>query len=297
MRAGTTIEWTHVPGYRPATWSPITITEGSWPRLVDFHEGRLDEPLNQEEPSCYVVENVFDKTVPLKIIGRIFAVMALCPQHLFIVVRKTARMMKVFCTYQMSVDRIYDEVCDRTVTEDLPVILEAPGIPIIKGLNEFRRVKLGQWPLPNFWFGIPAEDQPTADERIPDLLATPAAKRIVSVEPMLGPVDLSPWINRLDWVICGGESGPGARPMHPDWARSLRDQCVGAGVPFFMKQWGEFLHWSIADGDLRQSKAPIILAVNEKTGRRNTYFKVGKKRAGHMLDGVEWRQFPEEACK
>lgn len=114
------------------------------------------------------------------------------------------------------------------------------------------------WPLPNIWKGVTAEDQTRADERIPDLLATPAALRFVSVEPMLGPVDLrglshngvqiidalagrsttpdySAW-PRLDWVIVGGESGPNARPMHPDWARDMRDQCKAAGVAFFMKQ-------------------------------------------------------------
>ena len=121
------------------------------------------------------------------------------------------------------------------------------------------------WPLPNVWLGVSAEDQARAKERIPDLLATPAAIRFVSAEPLLGPVELDDLIvddgkpgewhvnaldsegadpaddpdfgcNTLDWVICGGESGPGARPMHADWARSLRDQCAAAGVAFFMKQ-------------------------------------------------------------
>jgi len=115
------------------------------------------------------------------------------------------------------------------------------------------------WPLPNVWLGVTAEDQPRADERIPDLLATPAALRFVSVEPMLGPVDLknitpadkyeldalsgfdfdqSSVGPRLDWVIAGGESGPGARPMHPDWVRWLRGQCAAAAVPFFFKHDG-----------------------------------------------------------
>src|SRR6185312_14044044 len=106
---------------------------------------------------------------------------------------------------------------------------------------------------------VSAENQKTADERISLLLQTPAAVRFLSAEPLLGPVDLTKIaginslaavvhsaaegkvLTSLDWVICGGESGPGARPMHPDWARSLRDQCKDAGVPFFFKQWGEFL--------------------------------------------------------
>jgi protein gp37 len=95
-------------------------------------------------------------------------------------------------------------------------------------------------PLPNLWIGVTAENQPNADKRTKTLLQIPAAVRFVSVEPMLGPVSLvlrSPITgcvgNKIDWVICGGETGPGARPVHPDWVRALRDQCVDAGVPFF----------------------------------------------------------------
>jgi len=117
------------------------------------------------------------------------------------------------------------------------------------GFHLRRQNWCNKWPLPNVWLGVTAENQQRADERIPILLETPAAVRFVSIEPMLGPVDLNKKeclidkrrfkytiANYLDWVICGGESGPGARPMHPDWARSLRDQCQEAGVPFFMKQ-------------------------------------------------------------
>ena len=110
------------------------------------------------------------------------------------------------------------------------------------------------WPLPNVALGVSVESQKYADERIPHLLETPAAVRFLSCEPLIGPVDLErwlvyydslygePWGSRgdLHWVIVGGESGPKARPMHPDWARSLRDQCVAAGVPFFFKQHGEW---------------------------------------------------------
>lgn len=120
------------------------------------------------------------------------------------------------------------------------------------------------WPLPNLWAGVTVCNQEEADSKIPALLRTPAAKRFISVEPMLGPIDLEAvsfkhsdgffgsalrWHHlphgccdkdypALDWVICGGETGPKARPMHPDWVRSLRDQCVEAGVPFYFKGWG-----------------------------------------------------------
>ena len=122
----------------------------------------------------------------------------------------------------------------------------------------------------NIWLGVTVENQQRADERIPILLQIPAAKRFVSIEPMLGPVDLQkigPLLQAfnwkiakggLDWIICGGESGPGVRPMHPDWPRSIRDQCQAADVPFFFKQWG---------------------GVNKKT-------------AGRLLDGQEWSEYP-----
>jgi protein gp37 len=89
----------------------------------------------------------------------------------------------------------------------------------------------------NFWIGTSVENQEQADKRIPELLRIPAAVRFLSVEPLLGPVELKKWLgNNFHWVIVGGESGPNARPMHPDWARAIRDECVEAGVPFFMKQ-------------------------------------------------------------
>jgi protein gp37 len=113
------------------------------------------------------------------------------------------------------------------------------------------------WPLPNVWLGTSVENQEWADKRIPLLLETPAAVRFLSCEPLLGPIDLTPpdyrgsnvnrnlWLEGINWIIVGGESGPGARPMHPDWARSIRDRCIHRTdmrrpwpLPFFFKQWG-----------------------------------------------------------
>jgi protein gp37 len=193
------------------------------------------------------------------------------------------------------------------------------------------------WPDPCIWLGVSVENQAAADERIPLLLQTPAAVRFVSVEPMLGPVDMEPHLQYwpfhenykmtwdmtefegLDWVICGGESGPHARPMHPDWVRALRDQCIEAGVPFFFKQWGDnawdFVplenqirsvdHWIgkaatwIGKDDLcidskgmvcrngkdfEEADYPITIhIINPEKGRRK----------GRLLDGVEWNQVPE----
>ena len=173
-------------------------------------------------------------------------------------------------------------------------------------------------PLPNVWLGTSVEDQATADQRIPELLATPAAIRFISYEPALGPVDLSQHLGiapdhddlhgLLNWIIAGGESGPGARPAHPNWFRSVRDQCAAAGVPFHFKQNGEWVevdgprcrsidqgaaltgHWMLPNGTL--------LKRDEASNRRHSPYstsvmaRVGKKRAGRLLDGVEHNGFP-----
>jgi protein gp37 len=142
----------------------------------------------------------------------------------------------------------------------------------------------------NVWIGATVENQEMADTRIPELLEIPARVRFLSCEPSLGPIDLEfflkplahipgnehGWEQGVDWVICGGESGPNARPMHPDWPRALRDQCKAAGVPFFFKQWGE---WGLGE----QIKGDLAGGFMHR---------VGKKAAGHLLAGVEHHEFP-----
>jgi protein gp37 len=168
------------------------------------------------------------------------------------------------------------------------------------------------WPvaLPNIWLGISAEDQPTADKRIPVLLQTPAAVRWISAEPLLGPIDFNHIEHAesgaaVDWVVVGGESGPRARPMHPAWARSIRDQCQAAGVPFFFKQWGEWAP-GYNVGDDPHPKGTTCHALPNGTltdmnwnGGAGPHLRgsqplarVGKKAAGAMLDGREWREYP-----
>jgi protein gp37 len=177
-------------------------------------------------------------------------------------------------------------------------------------------------PLPNVWAGVSVENQPTADERIPLLLETPAAVRLVSYEPALGAVDFArvptgrsdccggaaPCVDnalsscsgpRLDWIICGGESGPGARPMHPDWARSVRDQCAAAGVPYFHKQNGAWIHQS--QGARWPTYAELIDADADPNMHRwpdgTASFRIGKARAGRLLDGREHNDMPAGAAE
>lgn len=187
----------------------------------------------------------------------------------------------------------------------------------------------------NIWLGATVANQQEADRDIPKLLAVPAAKRFLSIEPMLGPIDLSIdglWNTEcgrceyghqcpetgawecsacdgtqksgevgIDWVICGGESGPHARPMHPDWVRSLRDQCAAAGVPFLFKQWGEWAPYRLhvngdLGGDLRSGRVQHLHAPGNPDGffrRGDSYVeRVGKRVAGRQLDGREHSEWP-----
>ena len=164
--------------------------------------------------------------------------------------------------------------------------------------------------------GVTAENQDEADRRISILLATPAARRFISAEPLLGPLDIRPWLSdddgcegcddgreraRLNWVICGGESGPNARPMHPDWARDVRDQCAAVKVPFFFKQWGgwtpgenvgpsgRFPAMTYFDGEWNKDDGDDWTAEDE---RGPVMFRVGKRSAGAFLDGREHREMP-----
>lgn len=171
--------------------------------------------------------------------------------------------------------------------------------------------QLPEWPWSNVWLGATVVNQAEADRDIPKLLAMPAAKRFLSMEPLLGPVDLNNievpmkvgvdvfsaleydgdpeddvefGTATVDWVIVGGESGHRARSMHPDWARSLRDQCVAAGVPFLFKQWGE---WAPYD---RSRTDGAALATSKSFDEPIQRF--GKKIAGRQLDGREWNEVP-----
>lgn len=164
----------------------------------------------------------------------------------------------------------------------------------------------------NIWLGTSVEDQRRADERIPYLLRVPARVRFLSCEPLLGPLDLRDYIGwhssdmadceTIHWLIVGGESGHAARPMHPDWTRSLRDQCVAAGVAFFFKQWGEWLpivcergeervgHFIGADG--RRIYIADLLACAHEIRDDRGIIRLGKKVAGRLLDGREWNEVP-----
>ena len=237
------------------------------------------------------------------------------------------RRQRVFCA---SLADVFDNAVDPQWRADLfKLIAETPNLDwllLTKRIGNVRGMLaelahgsdpdltlLDMMPLPNVWIGTTIVNQAEADRDIPKLLDVPARVRFLSMEPLLGPVDLTHIevfggdaeifplkgttdcvddegaptddVPALDWVIVGGESGPGARPMSPDWARSLRDQCAAAGVPFLFKQWGEWIPM------LGQAEG---VPVREKTTTPDGWVMghAGKKAAGRLLDGRTWDGFP-----
>lgn len=333
----TKIEWTD------ATWNPVRATSGRWhctkvsegcancyaerlnvrfggPRyvhgadLITIDESALLQPLRWRRPRrvfvCSMTDLFHEGLTDSQICG-VFAVIALAGQHTFQVLTKRAERMRLL-------------LCD-------------PETPrLVRRLASFQLGKefTCPWPLPNVWLGVSAENQDRANERIPELLETPADVRFVSCEPLLGPVDLREYIGYasysgnipgrcvdidgmslhsekkcgtcgwgypndpdlpgrvpgLDWVIAGGESGPGARPMHPDWARSLRDQCAAAGVAFHFKQWGEWAPWDFNSWNAND----YPLHTFDDGGEGEMVYRVGKKKAGRMLDCITYDEYPRE---
>lgn len=226
--------------HRSATgkYSSVISKEGKWNGKTYFDEDAFKKPARWKKPRVIFISSMgdlFHESISDDLIHEIFlAIRFYYRRHLFLILTKRPKRMHSY---------IYNILA--------------------KGGDVF--------PLPNVWLGVTAENQMRANERVPILLSIPAAKRFVSVEPMLTQVDLvncyepvtsKPEIKQLgfiDWVICGGESGPGARPVNPDWVRFLQSECHCAGVPFFFKGWGGI--------------------------RKNV--------AGSLLDGKEYKQYPK----
>lgn len=264
----------NLPGHRsPTTGKPFATMSPrgpQWTGKVEFIESQLEIPLHWKLGRKIFVNSMSD-TFHAKVqdewLDRMFAVMALCPQHTFIVPTKR-------------IGRAREYISSR------PDSMEIYRLAMATHMHTGRKGRFGEGhklPLPNVILLASIANQADADRDIPILLDTPAAVRGISLEPMIGPVDLRPWLTgwsgrnsglpsplssaleqmpdlpRLDWVICGSESGPGARPCDLGWVRSVRDQCSDAGVAFFFKQWIE----------------------------------VGKKTELPFLDGRQWMQHPE----
>ncbi len=294
-----------------------------WTGEVRFNPQWLDEPLRWKKPRMIFVcahGDLFAEGVPDEWIDQIFAVMALAPQHTFQVLTKRPDRMRQYLTRPAGDGR--QDIRNHLAWEVTAQVMNtwAPNWKS-EGVDDGKHRSRGiaaftKWPLPNVWLGVSVEDQKRADVRIPILLDTPAAIRWISAEPLLGPINIvdAMWAGdgpadsnlsaTLDWVVAGGESGVDARPMHPDWARSLRDQCATAGVPFLFKQWGAFApkrimlteFWNPATariGELIANPGGTLDQYPSDTGNVIAMRNVGKKAAGRLLDGIEHNGFPE----
>jgi len=273
-----------------------TISNGRWNGQIRLVPEVLEQPWKWQRPRRIFVNSMsdlFHPNVPFEYIDQVFFTMAIAKRHTFqVLTKRPERMLEWF---------------NRDVGEW--------SEPLFAW-------RMKNWPLPNVWLGVSVENQKAADERIPLLVETPAAVRFLSCEPLLGPVNLGKWLltpgwapsyydpdnihgypnaeptnEHIQWVIVGGESGRNARPMHPDWARSLRDQCHASNVPYLFKQWGEWgpaeLHDddSVLYGEWHKQGGFIESCLCEKG--EGTVQRVGKKRAGRELDGRTWDEYPE----
>jgi protein gp37 len=284
-----------------------------WTGEVRINWDWIDQPLHWAKPRNIFVcahGDLFHEGVPDEDIAQIYGVMIAAHHlrhHTLQVLTKRPNRARDLLTSNMFWDQAMavagSEIMDRTDP--------------LNRRSDDARATCGEYdghnPPPGIWLGVSAEDQRRADERVPDLLSTPAAVRFISAEPLLGPIDFTSWLLGLDWIIVGGESGTGARPMHPHWARSIRDQCADADVPFFFKQWGAWLPWEPEHGPCWVSQNgrcedhhalfPVDIADDPPgwdsglscavDGVEHAVFqKVGKKAAGRLLDGREHNDVP-----
>ena len=266
---------------------------------VRLHPDRLNQPLRWRKPRRVFVNSLsdlFHEDVPDTYIAAVFEVIARAPDHTFqVLTKRHGRMKSLLNSWARD-----------------GMVIDSGWLHTGRPLGELRQIAPLWTPPPNVWLGVTVEDQQRADLRIPALLDTPAEVRFLSCEPLLGRVDLRRSIDPgIDWIIVGGESGKDARPMHPDWARSLRDQCQDAGVPFFFKQRGEWT-WN-EPGQFTVPPKPytdrtMLMHPGGMTAmsKRNPFdpfavghpnwatriTRVGKRAAGRLLDGRTWDQMP-----
>ncbi len=269
-----------------------------WNGQVQMVDGHLADPLRWKRPRLVFVNSMsdlFHESLAFEDIDRIVAVMALASRHTFqVLTKRPARMAEYLASRQHG----------GQVTAAARAMLgqfklqDAADTWVLDGR------RMAPWPLPNVWWGASMGHQKAVDDLGPKLLACRphAAVLWVSAEPMIERVNLERVLPKLlegvmfdqalkgvDWVVAGGESGPNARPCHPDWARAVRDDCQAAGVPFHWKQWGE---WTEEDTGVSNHQIVARHRHNVIDTAAVRMFKAGKKAAGRLLDGRTWDEWP-----
>lgn len=257
---------------------------------VTMHSDSVLEPIlkwprNSRMAFLDSMSDVFHARVTAEFLGQMFATMALTPQHTYQILTKRPNRMR---------DLLGGGRVQRAMQETLLNLRrDGPALPAPATRMLAARVAKCPWPLPNVWLGTSIE----CDEyswRADEMRATPAAVRFLSLEPLLSSLP-SLDLTGIDWVIVGGESGPKARPMDPDWARSLRDRCIADGVAFHFKQWGEWVpNGTFAVGWLDNGELCGSVGREWPSGfrGREIFKRVGKKAAGRELDGRTWDESP-----
>jgi protein gp37 len=269
---------------------------------LTIHEDVLSIPYRWRKPQTVFVNSMsdlFHAQVPTEFILRLFKTMRDTPQHTYQILTKRAERM----------ERLMRSLAWYAVTEEDRAAGFRGYMPYLMDPLKNESMPMGlPKPLPKVWLGVSVET-PTYYSRIRHLQRTPAAVRFLSCEPLLAPLPDLP-LDGIHWVIVGGESGPGARPMHPDWVRDIRDQCQRAGVAFFFKQWGAWTpdrpagYHRVSGAPDRVGRYSHELVVMEASGamydqddpdswtRCTRLWRVGKKRAGRVLDGRTWDEMP-----
>lgn len=272
---------------------------------IRIHEETLANPLHWKKRRRIFVcsmTDLFGEFVPFELIDQVFAVMYDCQWHTFQLLTKRTKRAQMY----------FDSAPINRIAFMAWSAMDERKRSIIS-VSEIAADLRYCWPLANVQLGTTAENQEWLDRRLPHLEASQAAMRFLSLEPLLGPITIPP-TESIDWVIVGGESGPQARPMHPDWVRSLRDQCQAALVPFFFKQWGEWLPyelgpvplWTAASGQDSIEGVHLPEGLTEHQPVRGwwwpvddafsdhvIYRRLGKHAAGRLLDGQEYNEFPQ----
>lgn len=270
-----------------------------WTGKVSFHQPALEQVLRWRRPRRIFWNahgDTFHPDVPDEWIDLCFAAMAATPQHTHQVLTKRPERARTYLRGPWRRERIGEAFVNSIRPSGLDCKLDW------EAEDEPASIPKDNWPIPNVWLGTSVEDQRRADERVPILLDTPAAVRWLSMEPLLGPVEDRGCLSKVDWVVVGGESGPDSRPMHPNWARSIRDQCAAAGVPFHFKQWGDWEPFDSDDllercapeqGNRAMPETAVVSAdPNSMHGRQQHMWRVGKREAGRLLDGVQHDGYP-----
>ncbi len=275
----------------------FTTDNGVFNGMICCRDDRLVEITKRKKPTRWTIWNdLFHPTVPFEFIDKVMAVIALTPHIYQVLTKRHERMLEYFEDYIRRISFISKAAKALKLPHNDTMYTPDGG----KGVYQF------DIPIKNLWLGVTAENQAWWEKRKEDFFNIPATVHFVSNEPLLGPIVYTDEdLERLDWVIVGGESGSGARPLHPAWAKSIRDQCKEAGVPFFFKQWGA---WGIAE--VIKGKKQLSLVGESEPLKPSTPFKcfpeqtdstipctgwirVGKKKAGCLLDGKEYKEYPK----